>query len=562
MMTHMKSTRLLLLLCPLVLCSYIGSYSQQTHKQEKDALDVLNYQEDTLTKEGTSALYATLERFTSGDISDNEAMRIHSLRFANTSRLTEVFPSLKLFYREPQEGEVTFHWKRKYRDLQSHPMGTALSFLGVQSKGLTTLRPLHKMPHVVWGNVSYDHQYAQGQLWNETADYQKLYPYVMGDSIGGPLTSSIYHFDGGYSLLPTKYAAIGVKISFDGNVSYRRKDPRPKNIATRLAGALSGSFHLHRDHLISLLLSGERYKQSNDISFYSQIGNSFIYHLTGIGTVHPRFSGVEKEVFYSGNGYKLGCSWVKMHSSAKRELSMSHALSLHFGQNRIEKIMANINNAPLFYTIASNGVLQAYTDIRWRKMALHPYLSLGFSCKTGMENILGDPAQGEYTVLNTISPFQQKTKGIDTGIQYEQQFTSNDRLLAAITYSYKNEKEQYILQENQGGRSLSTTKYSLQGGWIHTYKKVVCKGLFTMGYITPRPMQLAFPPRGVPAVLAQHEEMLYNYLCQKRYFTQAEITCRIPIGKKIALGIAANAHIAWYKKAYGQTYELKSSLYF
>lgn len=51
----------------------------------------------------------------------------------------------------------------------------------------------------LWGNARYTTGKETGVVWNETADFELLYPYVMADSIGGDLSLQEYAFTGGYS---------------------------------------------------------------------------------------------------------------------------------------------------------------------------------------------------------------------------------------------------------------------------------------------------------------------------------------------------------------------------
>ena len=51
----------------------------------------------------------------------------------------------------------------------------------------------------LWGNARYTTGKETDVVWNETADFELLYPYVMADSIGGDLSLQEYAFTGGYS---------------------------------------------------------------------------------------------------------------------------------------------------------------------------------------------------------------------------------------------------------------------------------------------------------------------------------------------------------------------------
>jgi len=51
----------------------------------------------------------------------------------------------------------------------------------------------------VTGNVSYHRGVRRNVLWNETSDFEILYPYVAADSVGGDMQKEQYSFMGAYA---------------------------------------------------------------------------------------------------------------------------------------------------------------------------------------------------------------------------------------------------------------------------------------------------------------------------------------------------------------------------
>ena len=51
----------------------------------------------------------------------------------------------------------------------------------------------------IWGNAYYHNGERKNVQWNESADYELIYPYVMADTIGGDIKSETYFFEGGYA---------------------------------------------------------------------------------------------------------------------------------------------------------------------------------------------------------------------------------------------------------------------------------------------------------------------------------------------------------------------------
>ena len=69
----------------------------------------------------------------------------------------------------------------------------------------------------LWGEARYVNGKKLGRNWNETSDYTLLYPYVMGDTVGGNLKSEQYYFAGGYARQTGRFT-FGVYASYCANI--------------------------------------------------------------------------------------------------------------------------------------------------------------------------------------------------------------------------------------------------------------------------------------------------------------------------------------------------------
>lgn len=83
----------------------------------------------------------------------------------------------------------------------------------------------------VWGNASYITGKKRQIKWNETSDFELLYPYVMADTIGGDQQTEQYRFSGGYSGKGRLFT-WGLQAAYRSKIEYRDRDPRPKNVVS------------------------------------------------------------------------------------------------------------------------------------------------------------------------------------------------------------------------------------------------------------------------------------------------------------------------------------------
>lgn len=150
----------------------------------------------------------------------------------------------------------------------------------------------------VFGEAGYTWGQTEGNRWVENADYGLLYPYLTCDTVGGGIRSEQYWFRGGYRM--AKHHIIWhLALQYRALQSYRSIDPRPKNKVADLR--IDGSVGYIGDrYACSLLGQVGRYKQNNAISFYSEAGNSIIYHLVQTNEDYARFAGDFTTSYYHG----------------------------------------------------------------------------------------------------------------------------------------------------------------------------------------------------------------------------------------------------------------------
>lgn len=155
----------------------------------------------------------------------------------------------------------------------------------------------------VFGEASYQWQDVHSMRYVDNADFRQTSPYLTVDTIGGDMRREVYSFYGGYRMLKNRilwHAALG----FRAEQSYRARDPRAKNKVSDLKIELSIGYQWSEQYAISLMGYGGRYKQNNEIRFYSELGEATIYHMANETEPYARFSSNNKISYYSG--YKAG----------------------------------------------------------------------------------------------------------------------------------------------------------------------------------------------------------------------------------------------------------------
>lgn len=208
-------------------------------------------------------------------------------------------PALKAWQRQYTYSRLQASYGKNEQDLYLQQEGSGRQQLNVHSE--TYLKGKGNM--TIWGQAYYLNEQLFKVKFNETANYDVVYPYVMADSIGGDMQSETYAFRGGLAKGFGKYQ-FGFEAGFRGEQAFRNRDPRPKNISTFLDLRLAASRKLGNRYLLALDLSGTKYNQENQVEFVSEISAPMIYHDAGLGAFNEVLAGSRS--FANHNGYMYG----------------------------------------------------------------------------------------------------------------------------------------------------------------------------------------------------------------------------------------------------------------
>jgi hypothetical protein len=154
----------------------------------------------------------------------------------------------------------------------------------------------------VFGEASYTWQDCKQTRGVDNADYRMTAPYWTVDTIGGDMRREIYYFRGGYRMLKN-HVLWHAALQFRAEQSYRMRDPRAKNKVSDLR-IEAGIGYQWKRYALSLMAYGGRYKQNNEIRFYSELGETTIYHMANDTEPYARFSSNNKVSYYTG--YRAG----------------------------------------------------------------------------------------------------------------------------------------------------------------------------------------------------------------------------------------------------------------
>ena len=236
----------------------------------------------------------------------------------------------------------------------------------------------------VFGEASYTWQDCKQTQWVDNADYRLTAPYWTADTIGGDVRRETYAFYGGYRMRKN-HILWHAALQFRAEQSYRMRDPRAKNKVTDLRVEASIGYQWNQ-YALSLMAYGGRYKQNNEIRFYSELGETTIYHMVNDTDPYVRFSNNNKMSYYSG--YRAGVDLQLLPTTG-------FMAGIRYDWFTFTKELTINTQVPIArlntHTVSAQF---GYVAQRWR---VHG--TAGIEMKRGEQYLYGDNANNYYQLL-------------------------------------------------------------------------------------------------------------------------------------------------------------------
>ena len=273
----------------------------------------------------------------------------------------------------------------------------------------------------LWGRAYYDNGGIYHMNWNETSDLQQVYPYLLADSVGGHrMNVERYSFMGGYAHKSGRLL-WGASLGYTAGLYYRKVDPRPRNVTANLDVDAGIGWLAPHDYVIAAAIRFKKYKQTNDVTFYSELGNEKLYHLTGFANSYTRFDGTGYSTYYKG--YRWGAV-LNIHPTT----GCGPSAAVELSRFTFDKILTAFNKLPL--THAAHHEVRA--ELAWRATTWQVKAQAHASRRVGTENVFGDPAASVYRQIGALDMFFENRFGAGLAAVWEPQLDGDGKWSAGM----------------------------------------------------------------------------------------------------------------------------------
>ncbi|MBZ4191257.1 DUF6850 family outer membrane beta-barrel protein [Niabella beijingensis] len=179
----------------------------------------------------------------------------------------------------------------------------------------------------LWGRAFYNNQTLRDVKYNETLDYDLIYPLAMVDTAGGDLKSETYFFSGGFAG-QLSGMELGVSAGYRGEQAFRARDPRTKDLTSKIDLTVSASMPVSTHYQLGLDIGGFTYRQNNAVGFSSELGSATIYHDAGMGIYNLLLTGANTQAFFNATQYGAAINWVTKTEKGFLVTASYHQLNL------------------------------------------------------------------------------------------------------------------------------------------------------------------------------------------------------------------------------------------
>ena len=403
-----------------------------------------------------------------------DSLSVYDRTFANKSAIENGFfslvytnPAMKYAMHSYTLNEIHAGWEYNKEDKASiaqNGNGRSRGFIDVNAfiqKGKSSL----------WGDARYMNGKRHGRKFSETSDFLVVYPYVMGDTVGGNVKAEQYYFAGGYSYR-AGVMTYGVEGSYCANIEYRNADPRPKNLTGDLNISLGISGKFNSIYTLGAAVHFRKYKQSNDLQFYNETGVPNIYHFTGLGSDYYRFRGAKGNSFYKGHSFGGSLNLLPAKARAK-----GFEATVRYDNFSLEKVIASLNELPM----ASVNEQNVKGEFAWRSSSsdIHKWgvkAAAMYTKRVGSENIFGEPSGNIFPQISSEEKYLNRIAAGAISGAYEYSINPDVRVSLLPEINYCDVKTKYVIP----GREMDITRI---GGSLDFKIIAKCKKWLIQGEI-------------------------------------------------------------------------------
>lgn len=380
----------------------------------------------------------------------------------------------------------------------------------------------------LWGEAFYENTKIKDQRFNEQIDYDKIYPYVLSDSVGGDLNQERYYIQGGMAKQVGDWD-YGLSASYLANQAYRKVDPRPINTSSDLKIQLASSYQLNTKYRLGIALDGGKYIQQSSVNFVSQLFQSPLYHDAGFGannlllmsyssTQHMSYSYGGSMTLIPANQQGLYASLKYLKTDLDKSVSGIYAPVSSFQQQQV-KVAVGYNKS-----FSEGASLKLDATAAAQK-------------KTGEESIFYiDPSRNSLQLLSNNETFSDRQEHYTFNALWSQDRAHYSWNILLKT-AYDKQYTYYLLPERQ--QQYDRFQSAIYGQLLKPLSKGLISARVGYGLMKHSNAQASWDMSSAPEQVQAMLLSNYKYLTTDRQFYSSELRYDVKLSKGLQVFVIA-----------------------
>lgn len=412
-----------------------------------------------------------------------------------------------------------------------------------------------KEKYLYQGLAMYSNSLTKNTLWNTSADYKRLLPYLIADTISANTKNETYAFEGAYALKFNKLN-LGLQASYRAVKEFRLLDPRPLNNVADLNITLATAIVLNKKYIVGIDILYNHYQQNQTIGIFKQGSAAKIFFLRGFGISEHSFSTVIKNGGGINNIYK--------QKKYKANINLLPTLNKGLFGN-IGTIIENLSLLGDYNDHVSDlKTITLKTEIGKKILLNKSKISLKIFGKYTTLN--GNEYNYAFNrkLLNKINKYSNKKNSIGISLLHETHCKTNIYTKIHANIEYLSKKEKYFnLGKTVGSEKISFIDINTTKSFLFLLKKNILLTKIQIGYKHNLSKQLQHAPLELNS--AKTSLVLNNYNINTANLIYTNFQCRYDykIKERIYLFTKLNIlYASFIKIANNQQYHISLGLNF
>lgn len=263
----------------------------------------------------------------------------------------------------------------------------------------------------IWGKAAYIRGQKNNLIWNESSDIDRIYPYVIADSIGGDRQEETYQMEGGYNLQIGRQV-IGGSIAYRATREYREVDPRPNNTVSDLTLRI-GTIRDIGAYMIALSYDLNHYTQDNAVRIANPIAGVSFYHLIGMGMDQKLLWGRNSQAYFLGTSHQLALQF-------QPQLQEGWYVGFRAKTDYIDKSITNLKSLLSSFAETKDASIQIAYQYKSNTSIWAPFLQGSTLQRKGTSFLFDNKnAVSDFVKIGASQDFEHERKDFHTGLRYQ-----------------------------------------------------------------------------------------------------------------------------------------------